>query len=866
MQIKEELFIENKRVDLYGGGTIQRTLTLNSLGNITAKQSSYSNTVKLPRTPNNILIFEGLGISGSNSDYPYKRLKCDYKYNSIPVFDNGYAIINSITDTFNLTIYNGIIELGEALKGKTLNDLNLSGLTHTFSANEYKAIVEENLTRNYNYAILIDNLERDDKSEKFGGTTGSTANLFNLEETFPVIKVEYIFNQIMEEAGFVVTGDLFDDSKIYDEFKSEYMTLTENTELQEASTVTGITGNIIKDEYRSEAEPLIIPIGNLIGNNVPEITTTINGFVANADGNIQIDTISNINIINARRMNLYIYRNAIMVAIIGYPYNSNGTWDAYNIEDFYQSKYFSVTTGDVIHFVIEVESIGNLLKFDYEIKMTYKYFDVDGGTIEGNSLKIGDTKQIDFIKDIANRYGLLLNKSDLSNIIETKNINNLLTLTNDAYDYSKKLIGIKDESFENNYAQKNYFKFKYGKNINSEIDTSGYYDDSFEIDGRLLEAEKTVYTSIFELFNQNDYRSYFLDATNNSQYESFLDLKHPLIKFDEKMNQYKPLKTNSKLLKLKKSTPEYMYRVKMQNVTLNMSVMNIAENPKSYKKVFEDYYSEFIKVLNKYKTVIVDLNLNLADIRNFDFFKLVYLSQTNRYYYCNKLKYNVASPVVEAELVEVPFNPSTLMDRIKIKSANVNYGVGNIPTNIHTTYEFVNYVPTSAMITFTQLTGYGGTPTGLAYSSTLPLPMDNHYQTWASLTNYNCGVYEIRINDFINNFESNKIQVELDCSQVIPDLTPSIDIISYGYYEGGNDNRMGYRFNHFTPTTGTMIISAVNDTNPNNKVVIPITNLTQDVENIVTGLTTPTGMFFSYQIRIVTDTLTYTTIQSRVQF
>jgi hypothetical protein len=44
---------------------------------------------------------------------------------------NGRGVINETNDFYNLTIYDGNIDLYKAIENTTLGDLNLTGLTHT---------------------------------------------------------------------------------------------------------------------------------------------------------------------------------------------------------------------------------------------------------------------------------------------------------------------------------------------------------------------------------------------------------------------------------------------------------------------------------------------------------------------------------------------------------------------------------------------------------------------------------------------------------------------------------------------------------------------------------------------------------------
>jgi hypothetical protein len=541
MSNKEELLIENQRVDLYEGGKITRTMILNDLGTITSKQSTYSQTIKIPRTANNIKIFQGLGIAGNTSQLPYDRLRCDYLYNGIPVFHDGYAIISSVTPTtYNLTIYNGIMELGEALKDLTLNDLDLSDLTHTYSVDEYQNIINDE-DSNFQYSIITDNLERQDDGYVFGYGTST----YNLNETFPFIKGEYIFNEIIKQAGFEINGDLFDDDLIYNEFKSEYVSLTEgfimdiptetiSTLFSDISTSPvvveeGFEGNNLDPFFRTDT--ITNTLGSTTTNGIVTLSPT--SFTTNSDGIIRIDLTPNYNIIHGEYIWIRLLKN-------GEPF-SGALFNDNSNDDVVQPMQFYAEAGDVYTWVLESKSeeglkyitfnrptVGQWLEFEFSFRYDIRLNSSNAITISGDEMVLGDTKQLDFVKDIVSRYGLLLYKNDTNNIITTKNVNNLLSDRAGAIDYTSKLNDIKSEEFTNSYAQENYFKYKYGDNPNTEVDTSGFYDGSFILNNKLATTEKTIFTSIFEILNENPFQtSYF-----NDSYFTYLSLKHNLLAFD----------------------------------------------------------------------------------------------------------------------------------------------------------------------------------------------------------------------------------------------------------------------------------------------------------------------------------------------
>jgi hypothetical protein len=775
MNFKEELYIEDKRVDLYVGGKIQRTLTLNSLGNITAKQSSYSNTIKLPKTANNILIFEGLGIEGNSSTSPYKRLKCDYYYNKLPVFNGGYAIINSNnSDSFSITIYNGIIELGEIIKNKTLSDLNLSGLTHNLSVSDYQAIINDSDSP-INYAIPMDNLERSDVEDyTFGGTNKMD---YNLSETFPLIKVEYIFNQIIKEAGFTIEGDLFDDETIYNSFTEEYITQSEGYLFDAPTssilpTISDVgASNLTVAKFESDPFNITFPISGFSGTSTSELIIGTSDITVNYNGNLDI----NINIINGDEYEGNVAEDTFIIRI----YNNSNLLRVlnYSLKDDLPINVVTsigVVEGDIITFDVYTTStnpnpsiyIDEKIVFDLELSFNFTSELITSTVIDGDKINLGDTKQLDFIKDVVNRYGLLLNKSQTSDVIYTRNISNLLKSQNDAIDYSNKLNVKKTETFTNSYAQENYFKFKYSKDEDSENDTSGFYDDSFVLDNKLASSEKTIFTSVFEILN----KSIIDDSYFSGSSSTILNAKHPILKIVNEAPYYVAVEDKIKLVKLIKSSEKFDYTLKFYSSELPSTQINEYVNcvqlPKPFSEVFDDYYYNFIRVLENYKTIKVEFNFDFKDIYDFDFFKLIYLKQTGKYYYCNKLKYNVASTTVDAELVEIPFNGVNTVEPVEpVGSITLNvttpYIISGTTYAIDVNFTFSDYTPTGDyfITAIRDDNGIGYTESISTNTHQFLIP---EYKP--PLTGSTCGNYNIKVVDTTTSITSNIITVNIPCN------------------------------------------------------------------------------------------------------
>ena len=145
-----ELYINGQRADVEQK-PFTYTLQVNDMFNFDTREVSYSETIYLPTTPTNNIIFRFAIEPISDKSEAYKTHKVDYFVNGIPIVQNaiGYLIgkrgsyyIFEFKDK-SLNIYN-------ILAGKKLRDLPLYKLNHT--KNE-SFIRKQKNTDNVIYAI-----------------------------------------------------------------------------------------------------------------------------------------------------------------------------------------------------------------------------------------------------------------------------------------------------------------------------------------------------------------------------------------------------------------------------------------------------------------------------------------------------------------------------------------------------------------------------------------------------------------------------------------------------------------------------------------------------------------------------------------
>ena len=71
-----------------------------------------------------------------------------------------------------------------------------------------------------------------------------------------------------------------------------------------------------------------------------------------------------------------------------------------------------------------------------------------------------------------------------------------------------------------------------------------------------------------------------------------------------------------------------------------------------WKNLINDYYSDFIKLLNNMKIYTCEMNLTALDLYEFNFFKRIYINQLGGYFLPNKITYKAGQRAI-VELIKI---------------------------------------------------------------------------------------------------------------------------------------------------------------------------------------------------------------------
>lgn len=622
------IIIGNEDLDLYNKDEITFNLSINTIGDISRRNSSYSNTIKIPKTIKNQRIFKFLGVMGNISNVPYTIKNCKYLRDTTLIIKDGYLrVLETTKDEYVVVIFDGIIDLNDTLDGLELNALAFDDVNHYFTQENFENSFSN--TSGYIYGIM-------DYGNPFDG-------FVQIANQAPSIYAHTLWDKIFTGANITYSGSFFSTNTDWKNYvvtpKLGFTTFASIISTSFHGTFTTPDTPDYTEIYEdrndqgewSYNEAIIHPNGNIIGQ--PEYTKNTLGvsFTANFTGLAEL-------VVNLE------YRNRFTDSLTYKILSTEGgtihteILDAYTDAENTDDKTRQITiqrqvvTGETFFFAIagdarKVPALNNTWAFqvDYHSALTLRKIVSTGDSyfVDFKDI-IGDTKQTDFVKDMMQRYGLVFRRTG-TNAYEFKQISELLTDRENAVDYTDKLIGINSEKYDSGYSQRNLLKHSYPST------TSFYnYDGILEVNDKNLDIETTIITSQFEIPEQTD------DFMGREIFQSNIwnpDKKNSQnIAYENKDSKIKYMNVNNG-----STSFDFKYFTGAE-YTLTGPVPTLSLENVSYQYFVDNYYEEFGWLLDNYREVEVEMNLTNIDITKIDFFKLVFLQQTGRYYYIDSVR------------------------------------------------------------------------------------------------------------------------------------------------------------------------------------------------------------------------------------
>ena len=632
-------------VQIYGTGQYLEVLdsnityikTAGDLGELTKVNSSYSWTMKFPKTPNNTQTLEGLGLVGSGSRTPYEKIYVNLLENGFPIVVKGLLNIQQTSDDYKIYIQEGFIEFINDVNNETVGDaLDLSALDHT---RNYPTILESlDLTLPYAYLIADVN----------GKYFPNESNTTNLDSAFmsPYANIKYIFDKIFEE--YLWTYEL--NESVEESLATSWMSYpseivldsSSKTDLGEVSDLN-VLGVFYKTQGRGER---VYKIPERVSNFDPVFFERLNDtdFKVLQTGNYEVVYFSQGYTTLTDPFGgttLTSYDTGVMVNDNVYRLGRRGGEVTVGVELTHQMQ---LNVGEIVSLVAVT---GSYTDRTISVNITEAYMNFgyisDGAEISFTQALI-KLKISDFVKEIMTRESLTAFVD-----AENKHIK-FLTLQQrvsaDVVDWSSKYIERKKESYlYQDYAQSNLMKHKY------DDDVSDYSDGNLEIDNANLPIEKTIYQSFTH--SPIDEFSIFLD--NGTDYAvPRLNMFEVEVREDEAtgdlIGKYKFLKDRFFYVRAVHVERDIYIDGNLVDGFPMVSLNNVL-----FKDIVNSRYDTFMNIANDAKVHDIDLALSLSDIHALDLSKVYYFEKQAAYYILNRLQYKTGKECTGNFLKVLPF-------------------------------------------------------------------------------------------------------------------------------------------------------------------------------------------------------------------
>ncbi|PHQ27855.1 PKD domain-containing protein [Leeuwenhoekiella nanhaiensis] len=610
---------------------VAQTLQINDLAEVQNRQANYTNRFTLPPTPKNVQVMDYLGISGNQSLKPYQRIPAKLIVDGIELISKGYAQINESGKGYDVVVYDGNINLYEALKGRRLDQLNYSDLNHFLSESVYTGSFEN--TEGYIYGLA-----------DFG--VKKPFSLIRIDYQAPSLFLHTVWDKIFTDLGFTYEGDIFESN----DFKTELIGPANGYEVSNESIVT---------EDLATMESLNVIDRNAATNGPQSFTdsfnfgfTNVNGdkinIFSNAEATMRFNGRIKIDIgytlqLNAGNAYINIYKNDKAVKTIygttGSSYEPATLFLEVKDLDTISAKLISATQPDIEEYGPDTENAIWYLDVTSTLKMELS--EQIGGQFIDFATLMPATSQIDFVKDVMQRYGLMYTQDRNSNNFKFIRFEKLLNDRVNAEDWSNMLVDTGTEQYSfGDYARSNKMAYTYEKDV-LNLD----YDGELIVNNELLNSEKTLFTSIFKIRQASLFRSsepvYLLPIWEEVEDDGVLIIQ--------------PAKTELSLFRLFKKQLSTSYQLFDNGAieTFTGELPILSQDNIQFQYYINNYYKAFGRLLEWPKKRISIFNLSLIDIYNIDFLRLKYIKQLGQYYYLNKVNNYQNGKTTSCELIQV---------------------------------------------------------------------------------------------------------------------------------------------------------------------------------------------------------------------
>lgn len=631
-----EIFIDNKRIDLFTKDAIALTKQINDIAEIQKRQSDFTNRFTVPITPNNRMIAEFLNTTGNQSVRGYKYASARILSNGIPITQTAIAMI---TETINrsgytFVIYAGNYDLFSKIEGKYINDLDFTDVNHTFDSDTW--IGSWTNTDGFIYPIA----ETMDGRLK---TVQPLANDVDIRFQVPHIFVKTLWNKIFTEANLEYYGDFFSTDV---KFPIE-LVVADNCLVDEQL-------NRIRYVSKGDAlNPMVYPFTvklnedpNSLYNGIPR------NYKMKESGIYKLKIHYEFDVLGALGVSLAVAINGTLQVPMP-SVTTAGCGQENVIIDF--EREFNLKKDDVIAYAFAITPRGGCGSFhgyevEHEMETTFEGIGSWYGYDIDFAVNLPKILQIDFLKAIMQQYGLLY-QVDLSGKYEFRTIESVLNGDAGTIDLTSKFSEETSETYMiGNIGQKNKFTYQYNP---ADRNGSGYADHETFIDIDNINIENSLIDSIIESAGDHYFWNNFRKIASYNTFEN-TESDELLPAVWRRSSNADKLKTV--LLNYTNGMEIDFYDSDVHIYGSSYTIWNIPHarfEKLWWSEIVDNYYQKYIALISKPVVKKVKILFNPVDIYFLDMFKIVYIEKYQSFFYLNKVNNFMSGKITECEIVKI---------------------------------------------------------------------------------------------------------------------------------------------------------------------------------------------------------------------
>lgn len=624
-----EIYINDSKLDLKPADTVALTKQINDIAEIQKRQADYTNQFTIPKTPNNVQVFEYLNIAGNQSTKPYKYSNVRILSNGIPIALKGIAIISETKNQaeYSLHIYAGNYDLFSKINDKYITDIDWTDLVHIFDDTNWGASLAN--TNGYIYPIA-DTLNGaiEDKAAQVDYPNG-----VSLEYQVPHVFTKTIWDRIFSEAGLEYYGNFFATDKFLNH-------------------LTVADANVVEQNvynYDVSATPNTYGFGDNDNRGIGAFTCSMSGYwKIKSTVNLNMNKTSNI-WFRIKVNGIFVYQD--MAAL------ENTSSQNYELTLDHEVK---LRLGDVVEIYVGFVfcatcpwpniSDGTLVSYSTHAEISSAL--MFNGEVDFSKF-LPKIKQTDYLRAIMQQFGLLY-RLDSAGKYHFTTIEDLLNGLEGSSNMSDKLIKETSETYSvGNYGLSNIFKYKYYDKDNLGKDYANATITT-DIDG--TEKEVTIMDSIIEACGEYlSYREFGALASLHSFENTETDKTKPEV---YKLRDTDVLKT---VILKRKITTSGLNVVYINNVgTYNNVVVSTGTNipyatfeDLRWQNLVNEFYQKFEKMIQKPLKKKVFMWYTPVDIYFLNMFNIIYIKQYQSFFYLNKINNFIAGKPSDCELIKI---------------------------------------------------------------------------------------------------------------------------------------------------------------------------------------------------------------------